>query len=615
MKRKIINFVKTIYRGSKNSWKKYHFLVPPRVALGHAKYLFNIIIEKDNTLCDPLNKEEYNKWLKENETKRTNYRKMQYNPFISILIPVYNVKREYLKDCLDSILAQKYRNFEVCIVDDASTMKETLDTLAEYEGNEKIRVSYRKKNGHISRTTNDALKMAKGEFVALMDNDDVIPKDALYEIVKVLNRDRTIDMIYTDEDKIDIDGKRRDPNFKSDWAPDSFMSSNYISHFCVLRKSIIDGIGGFRVGYEGAQDYDLYLRFTEKTQKIYHIPKILYHWRMIPGSTSARIDNKNYALERGKKALEDALKRRAIKGEIKIADGCPYYYVKYAVDNNPSVSIIIPTRDMSKITRKCLESVYEKTTYKNFEVVVVDNNSVEESTFKLFDEYKKKYKNFRVIDAPFEFNYAKINNIAVEQTKSDYIVLLNNDVEIITNNWLEIMLGYASQKHIGAVGAKLIYPDDTIQHGGVILGLGVAAHAFVGRPKDAIVWGGRLSVPYNYSAVTAACLMVSRQKWNEVCGLEEDLKVAYNDIDFCLKLLDKGYYNVFVPMVMLYHYESKSRGKDNTSKKKKRFDWEQNYMRKKWEDLIDNDAFYNPNYTRKTWYMLDRAVKDEKKIK
>ena len=604
-----VDFGKIVYRGTKSLWQKYHFLVPPKIVKKHAKYMWGVVTGKEAPYYSPFDKEQYHKWLKENE-KEPDYKPLKYRPLISVLVPVYNVKGEYLRECLDSILAQKYDNFEICVVDDASTNEDTLATLKEYEGNKKIKIKHRKKNGHISRTTNDALKMASGEFIVLMDNDDVIPPNAFYEVVRVLNKDKKIDMIYTDEDKIDLDGERCDPNFKSDWAPDSFLSSNYMSHLGVLRKSIMDEIGGFRVGYEGAQDYDLYLRFTEKTNKIYHIPKILYHWRMIPGSTSMEIDNKNYALERGRMALQDALERRGIKGQVKIAKGCPYYYIEYEVKDKPKISIIIPTRDAAKMTRKCLESVFEKTLYDNFEVILVNNNSSNPKTFEMFDEFKAKYDNFRVIDANFEFNYAKINNLAVDDSDADYVVLLNNDIEIITPEWLTIMMGYAAQKHIGAVGAKLVYSDNTVQHGGVILGLGIASHAFVGEHKDNIVWGGRLSIPYDYSAVTAACLMVDKKKWYEVGGLEEKLKVAYNDVDFCLKLLEKGYYNVFVPMVELYHYESKSRGKDNTPEKKARFDWEQDFMRKKWKNRIENDEFYNPNFTRQTWYMLDKKQED-----
>lgn len=594
----------SLYSSVKKAWKQYHFLVPPKVVGKKIKYLGRVLLGLDNTY-DPLNKREYNLWLRKKD--RSTYENLKYKPLISVLVPVYNVEGKYLDECIKSILNQVYDNFEICIVDDASTNQATLNILKKYEENEKIKIKFRKENGHISEATNNALKMAKGEFVALMDNDDILDKNALYEVVKILNEDKKIDFVYTDEDKIDLDGRRSDPNFKSDWAPDSFYSSNYISHLGVLRKSIVEKIGGFRKGFEGAQDYDLYLRFVEQTTRICHIPKILYHWRMVPGSTAASIDNKDYALNAGKRALEESLERRKIKGTVKIAKNCPYYQIEYQIEKSPLVSIIIPTRDMSDITEKCLESIYEKTTYKNYEVIVMNNNSEEQETFDLFKKYKELHSNFRVIDANIEFNYAVINNMAVEKSKGDYVILLNNDVEVITQDWIDLMLGYASQKHIGAVGPKLLYPDSTVQHGGVILGLGVAAHAFVGVPGDAVVWGGRLSVPYNYSAVTGACLMVSKEKWNEVGGLEEKLKVAYNDIDFCLKLLEKGYYNVFVPMVELYHYESKTRGSDDAPEKKARFDREQDFMYKKWEKRIKDDEFYNPNYSRKAWYRLDKV--------
>lgn len=610
--RKPLSKVKTVFtvlgRGIKYLWKEYHFLVPPRLWKKFFRDFINRIKYRDVYLYyNPFNVNDYNKWLEKNE-KDEPVEKFNYNPLISLLIPVYNIGKEYLSECIDSILNQTYENFEICLVDDCSTNEETKETLKEYEKKDKrIKVKYRKENGHISRATNDALKMAKGEFVGLIDNDDTITKNALYEVVKVLNNDKNIDMIYSDEDKLDLKGRRCDPNFKSDFAPDSLLSSNYICHFTVLRKSIMDEIGGERVGFEGAQDYDLFLRFTEKTNKIYHIPKILYHWRMVEGSTSMVIDNKGYALERGRKAVEEALERRNIKGKVKIAENCPYYYIEYDIKNNPKVSIIIPTRNHADITEQCIKSIYEKSTYKNFEIVIVNNQSDEQALFDLFDKYKKEHKNFKVIDADMEFNYSKINNLAVEQTTSDYVLLLNNDTEVITPNWLEILIGYASQDHIGAVGAKLVYPDETIQHAGVILGLGgVAAHAFINTPRDAVVWGGRTSVPYNYGAVTAACLMISRKKYEELNGLNEDLKVAFNDVDFNIRLLEKGYYNVEVPMVELYHYESKSRGLDNTTEKYKRFVSEVKYMNETWDYILKHDRFYNPNFSLEKSFYLDK---------
>lgn len=611
---RIIVLIKHIFivikKAIRFAWKQHHFLIPPAL---WKKYIGAFIYKIKNSGSDfynPFIIEDYNKWINAYEEK-TEYKQLKYKPLISIVIPVYNVSKKLLSECLDSILNQKYTNFEVCLADDCSTNKETIETLKEYQKKDKrIKVVYRKENGHISKASNSALEIANGEFVAMMDNDDIIPENALYEMVLALNKNKNIDFIYTDEDKLDLVGKRCDPNFKPDYSPDSLLSSNYFCHFTLLRTSILKEIGGWRAGYEGAQDYDLFLRFVEKTtpNKIYHIPKLLYRWRKVEGSTSMSIDNKGYAVERGKKAVEDALKRRGIKGIVHIHESIPYYWIEYEIPKKkPLVSIIIPTRDYADITEDCLKSIYEKTTYDNFEIILANNNSEKEETFKLFDKYKKKYKNFKVIDINTEFNYSNINNIAVANSKGEYIVLLNNDTTVITPNWIELMLGYAMQKHIGTVGAKLLYPDNTVQHAGVILGLGgVASHAFISAHKNDVGIYGRLAVPYNYAANTAACLMVSKKKFNQVHGLEEDLKVAYNDVDFNIKLLKEGYYNVFVPQVELYHYESKSRGLDTTSEKYKRFLLEQDYMYKKWKKEIDNDVFYNPNYSKRGCFVLDK---------
>ncbi|OCN05567.1 glycosyl transferase family 2 [Erysipelotrichaceae bacterium MTC7] len=566
--------------------------------------------ERNRFVLNPYVQKDYLHYIHVTETPDV-IEKFGYNPLISVLIPVYNINRDWLSACLNSILDQSYQNFEICLSDDCSTKEETLATLKEYgEKDERIKVYYRKENGHISKATNDALKIASGEFVALMDNDDLLPKDTLYEVVKVLNENRELDFIYTDEDKLDTEGKRCHPHYKTDYAPDSLFSSNYISHFGVLRKSIMEEIGGFTVGLEGAQDYDLYLRFIEKTtpDKIYHIPKILYHWRMVEGSTSMTIDNKGYAVDAGKQAIENALGRRGIKATVFKDEMVPYYKINYAYDVEPKVGIFIPTKDYAKITRDCLQSVFDKTTYKNFEVILINNQSEKKETFVLFEEFKSKYNNFHVFDADIPFNYSKINNMAVHAFDCDVVVLLNNDTEVITPDWLQIMVGYAIQKHIGAVGAKLYYPDDTVQHAGVLLGLGVATHAFVNAPRDDVGTNGRLRVPYNYSAVTAACLAVEKSKYLEVGCLEEELTVAYNDVDFNLKLLEKGYYNVCVPQVQLYHYESKSRGLDTSSTKYKRFVWEQEYMYKKWESYIADDPYYNPNFSRSYCFMLDERA-------
>lgn len=605
----IKTFIVILYKGIRFAWCEHHFLIPPILWKKYYHLFINKIFNKNNNLLHPFSVEQYNKWLDifENDTE---YEELEYNPLISILIPVYNINKEYLSDCLDSILNQTYQNFEVCLADDCSTLEETLETLKEYENKDKrIKVIYRKENGHISKATNSALSIANGEFVALMDNDDILTPNALYEMVYALNQNKDLDLIYSDEDKVDMEGNRCEPHFKPDYSPDSLFGGNYICHFEILRKSILEEIGGFRSEYVGAQDFDLFLRFIEKTSpnKIYHIPKILYHWRKVPGSTADTIENKDYAIENGRKAVEDALKRRKLKGKVLVPIKCTHYIVEYTYEQEPLVSIIIPTKDLAKMLDSCLNSIYTKTKYKNFEVIVVNNNSTKKETFKLFDRYKEKYNNFSVIDVPGEFNYSKINNVAVENSKGDYLLFLNNDTEVCTSTWINSMVGYAMQEHIGAVGVKLLYPDDTVQHGGVVLGInGPAQHSFLHTPRESEGFYGRLLVPYNYSAVTAACMMISRNKFKEVKGFNEELKVAFNDVDLNLKLLEKGYYNVFLPQVEVYHYESKSRGLDTTTEKYKTYLFEEKYMFDKWKKYINNDPFYNPNFSKKCSFMLDK---------
>lgn len=602
------------YRGIRFLWIEHHFLVP--VAMW--KHYFNKFIgrtkERSVTLYyNPTIQPDYIKWLEENPKPKQLKEVFTYNPCISILIPTYNIKRQLLSECLDSILAQSYPNFEICIADDCSTLKETIKTLQKYEKSDsRIKVIYRNENGHISRATNDALSIATGEFIGLVDNDDVLAPNALYEVVKVLNENPKIDMIYSDEDKIDAQGKRRDPHFKPDFSPDTLLSLNYICHFTVLRTSIVNKIGGLSVGLEGAQDYDLFLRFTEQTNNIYHIPKILYHWRMIPGSTSMDIDNKDYATDKGTIALERTLQRRGIKGKVKRDPMSAYHKVEYELDKEPLISIIIPTKDYADITETCLASIYEKTMYKNYEIILMDNRSEELETIQLFSKYEDSYDNFRVVKADFPFNYSKINNLGIKQANGEIIVLLNNDTEVISPNWLDVMVGYAMQPHIGAVGPKLLYPDLTVQHGGVILGLGgVAGHAHIGDTRDCPGMYGRLRVPYNFGAVTAACLMVRKEVFLDVGGLEEELEVAFNDIDFNMKLLEKGLYNLFVPQIELLHYESKSRGLDTSNEKYKRFLKEANFMTNKWDKYTKKDPFYNDNYSKKMCFYLDKKSHDK----
>lgn len=591
-------------------WTRHHFIIPPRMFKQYFNSLKNNLSNKniDELFYNPLIDNDYRNWLDEQNFK-TNTKEFEYQPLISLIIPVYNVSKPLLEECLESILNQSYKNFEICIADDNSTNKETIETLKQYEKKySQIKVVYRKKNGHISEASNSALKIAKGNFIGLIDNDDVLAKDALYYIVEELNKNKELDMIYTDEDKLDFEGHRCFPHFKSDFALDTLLSSNYICHFTVLRKSLIEELGGFRSEYNGAQDYDLFLRVIDKTRKISHIPKVLYHWRMTKGSTSTSGDAKNYAYEAGKRALEDYFSRNNIQAKVHLIGQPQMYRIEYLYKKEPSISIIIPTKDKSTVLETCLKSIFEKTNYKNYEVIVIDNNSQEEQTFTLLKNYEKTYNNFQYFTYNCEFNYSYLNNEAVKKAKGDYIVLLNNDTEVISENWLHDMVGYASQEHIGCVGAKLLYPNRTIQHAGVVIGVGgIAMHANVSTGENQYGYFGRLVSVYDWSCVTAACLMIKKEKYLNIDGLDEKLKVAYNDVDLNLKLIEKGYYNVVLPSVKLFHYESLSRGNDMREDQIKRFKYETDYMCNKWKEKLLKDKYYNDNLSYNYAFRLDKA--------
>ena len=577
------------------AWYRHHFLIPPRVMIKYIKS-FMVALKRGNTTSNLFTSQSsYLKWL-EKEQKELLVKNFKYRPMYSFIIPTYNVSRKLLSECLDSILAQGYENYEICIADDHSTLEETIDTLKEYEKKDKrIRVTYRKENGMISNASNTAINMAKGEFIVLVDNDDTIDKNSLYYFTEVLNKDKGVDFIYSDEDKIDFNGKYMEPHFKPDYSPDTLMGVNYICHLSCLRKSIVDELDGFRSEYDGSQDYDLFLRFVEKTSNIYHVDKILYHWRQTRTSTAGYLGNKSYAYIAGKKALEDTLRRRKLKGEVLDNPRVSTYLVKYGNDNE-LISIIIPMKDKANITRRCIDSIYEKSTYRNFEIILVDNNSCEEETFKMIKEYKNKYDNFKSIRLECEFNYSYINNEAVKMASGEYILFLNNDTEVMDEDFLGYMLGYARLQHVGCVGIKLLYPDKLVQHAGVVLGFGgVAGHIYVANNYHDNGLFGRLVMPYNYTAVTAACLMISKEKFNEVNGFDEKLKVALNDVDLNLKILDKGYYNVCLSNVEMIHYESKSRGYEASSEKHQRFLKEQEYMKNKWGKLLDRDKYFSKN--------------------
>ncbi len=592
----ISKFEKVVYLSKKAiyfAWYRHHFLIPPRVMIKYIRSFFVALKRGSGTSNLFVNQSAYLKWFQENQ-KQITYQEFKYQPLISFIVPTYNVSRKLLTECLDSLLTQSYKNFELCIADDHSTLSETIETLKEYEQKyEQVKVTYRKKNGMISEASNTAIKMAKGEFIVLVDNDDIIERDALYYIVEALNQNKKLDMIYSDEDKIDFKGKYMGPHFKPDYSPDTLMGVNYICHICCLRKSLVKELGGFREEYDGSQDYDLFLRVVEKTDQIHHIEKILYHWRQTATSTAGYLGNKSYAYQAGKKALEDALKRRKIKGEVLENPRVSTYLVKYA-NNNPLISIIIPMKDQANISRRCFESIYKNNTYKNFEIIVIDNNSKEHETFLLLSEYKKKHDNFKVKRLECEFNYSYLNNEAVKEAKGEYLLFLNNDTEFTQEDTLEQMVGYASQRHIGCVGIKLLYPQGQVQHAGVVLGFGgVAGHIYVANSYHDNGLFGRLVMPYNYTAVTAACLMIKKSKFLEVKGFDEKLKVALNDVDLNLKVLEKGYYNVCLSNVEMLHYESKSRGYEASREKHERFLNEQEYMKKKWGHTLDRDKYFS----------------------
>ncbi|MGN1352917.1 MAG: glycosyltransferase [Bacilli bacterium] len=598
MKKIKAKFAKLIYLIKKSlyfAWHRHHFLIPPSAMKKYIKSFIKIL-RRGGTSSNLIDNQKcYQEWLEKNNN-HIEIKKFSYNPLLSVIIPVYNVKREYLVECLESILKQSYPNFEIILIDDNSSNIETLNTLKEYENNSKIKIKYRKTNGMISVASNDGIKLAKGEFLVLVDNDDKLDQNAFYYLVEALNKDKTLDFIYTDEDKMDIHGKYFEPHFKPDYSPDTLMGMNYICHLSCLRTSLVREVGGFRKEYDGSQDYDLFLRILDKTKKNYHVPRILYHWRETPSSTSLALGNKSYAYIAGKKALEDTLKRRKIEGEVLDNPTSSTYLIKYRHDN-PKVSIIIPMKDKVNLTKVCIDSLYNKNTYQNFEIIIVDNNSTEEETLNYFNVLKKEHDNVKILTIKEEFNYSRLNNLAIKETTGDYILLLNNDTEVLDKDFLDYMVGYASRDHVGCVGLKLLYKDLKVQHAGVVLGYGgVAGHIFVTASNKDIGIFNRLSMPYDYSAVTAACLLVKKSKYLEVDGFDENLKVALNDVDFNLKMLKKGYYNVCLNNISLLHYESKSRGYEVTKEQIERFQKEQDYMKKKWGKELENDKYFSSNY-------------------
>jgi len=555
----------------------------------------------------------YAEWITKNETPEYSdldnivrmQKSFQLQPTLSIVMPTYNTDEVFLRQAIESVVAQSYPNWELCIADDASPKHHVRAVLEEYARHDpRIKVTLCPRNGHISEASNSALTLATGEYVALMDHDDTLAQHALHFMVNAINQNPSAQILYSDEDKIDEEGIRTDPHFKPDWNPDLFFSQNYVSHLGVYRRELLLRIEGFRTGVEGSQDQDLLLRclpYVEPSE-IVHVPKVLYHWRMVEGSTALASGEKSYTTQAGIKALKDffiAQDRSDISVEAGVVPNT--YRVRYPIPQpEPLVSLLIPTRDMLVMLEPCIRSILDKTTYQNYEIIILDNESVEQETLKYFKHIQAEDARVKVLPYHHPFNYSAINNFGAQHAQGEVIGLINNDIEVISPEWLTEMVSHALRPEIGCVGAKLYYADNTIQHAGVILGIGgVANHPHKNFPSGAHGYFARLSVVQNFSAVTAACLVVRKAIYEEVGGLEEEgLKVAFNDVDFCLKVREAGHRNLWTPYAELFHHESKSRGVEDTPEKKARFEGEVLHMQVKWKDQLVLDPMYSPNLTR-----------------
>ncbi len=566
-----------------------------------------------DSFTEPLGILEYEEWIEDVEQRSLpgeeevllTASQLEKTPLISVIVPVYNTEEKLLRRCLDSVLGQSYDNWELCLADDASPATHVTKVLREYESRDsRVKAVYRKRNGHISEASNSALESATGDYIALLDHDDELSEHALLFVTKAIDEAGNPAILYSDEDKIDTSGRRFDPHFKSEWNPDLFFSQNYVSHLGVYRADLLKKIGGFRKGLEGSQDQDLLLRCLPHVgeSKIVHIPHVLYHWRSVEGSTAMGSGQKDYTSKAGLKALTDYFAEHGPAG-TRLEEGVVpnTYRVKWPVPKpEPLVSLLIPTRDRKDLTEVAVRSILNKTTYRNYEIVILDNGSVERETLAFFEEIQREDKRVRVLEYDYPFNYSAINNYGVEHSQGSIIGLVNNDIEVISPDWLTEMVGHASRQEIGCVGAKLYYSNDTIQHAGVILGLGgVAGHSHKHFDRNHPGYFHRLVLTQNLSAVTAACLLVRREVYEEVGGLDEkNLRVAFNDVDFCLKVTTAGYRNLWTPHAELYHHESVSRGKEDSPEKVRRFQQEIDYMRGRWGDLLDADPSYNRNLTQ-----------------
>lgn len=547
----------------------------------------------------------YRAYIPTEETLETQRKqKFDYSPLISIAVPAYQTPVEFLRQMIESLIVQTYSNWELCIVNASPDNEEMQKVLAEYSaGDSRVRFCNLKENLGIAENTNRAFAMTKGEFVGLLDHDDLLAPNALYEIVKILQDHPQADALYTDEDKVTTElDEHFQPHLKPDFNLDLLRSNNYICHFFVVRKSIVEKAGGFRKEFDGAQDYDFIFRCTENAGEVLHVPEILYHWRTHKASTADNPASKMYAFEAGKRAIEAHLERTGTEGEVSHTQDLGFYRVKYSVQGQPLVSVIIPNKDEKETLQTCLEMLEKNTGYQNFEIIIVENNSTTDEIFRYYKELSGNRK-IHLLRWGKEFNYSAINNFAVAHAKGEYLLFLNNDVKSINSDWLEEMLGVCQRPEVGGVGAKLIYPDNTIQHAGCVIGMGgIAGHMFVDMPADRTGYLHKASLLQDMSAVTAACLLMKKEVFEQAGGFTEELAVAFNDVDLCLKVRKNGYLIVYDPYVKLYHMESKTRGAEDSKEKVRRFQTEIEYMRCHWIDILKNgDPCYNKNLSLTKW--------------
>ena len=548
---------------------------------------------------------EYQEWYEKNkpseeELARQRKKKWKEPVTISVLVPAYRTPEAFLRQMIESVLNQTYPYLELCIADGSGENISVEKVVKEYQAkDQRVRYQRLEKNEGIAGNTNAAIRMATGDYLALFDHDDLLSPNALFEVASTIEKDKA-DVVYTDEDKVTSDLKEHfQPHFKPDFNPDLLCSNNYICHLFVVKRSLALKLGGQDPAYDGAQDYDFIFRCTEEAEKIVHIAKILYHWRVHQASTADNPTSKMYAFDAGKRAIEAHLQRIGAKAEVSHTKDLGFYRVKYQVQGNPKVSIVIPNKDEKETLKKCLESIWQKTTYSNYEIILVENNSTTREIRDYYQELDGK-NGVRVVYWDKEFNYSAINNFGISYAKGEYILCLNNDITVISLEWMEELLANCQRPEVGIVGARLYYPDNTIQHAGIVLGMGgCAGSLFVGLARSRGGYLHKAALQQDLSAVTAACFMVKKEAFEKVGGFEEKLAVAFNDVDFCLKVRHAGYLVVYDPYAELYHHESKTRGYENTEAKKRRFQEEIEYMRCHWMPDILRDPYYNENLSLK----------------